>query len=550
MENFASLLVQYFRLEEAKCAQIYESMMSSGQDTSSEVLVNLMASLTRSNQADSARELVAKHKSALDTSYDLVYNSACALLEGGDLNGAENQLKQAEKQCRKAFEGAEGDDLNAELAPILTQLAYVRQRRGEDVEASQLYDKVLAMGISDLGVIAVCNNNLVSIRKSENATSISRLAALSKTQTQDKLSASQKKIVLYNRCILLLQAAKYDELQKLVKTLPATSEVIVLIQAATLVKKGQANKAIETLRSARANLKEKETNVSEASLRIPLSLAQIYLNQGSVKEAISILKSITALQYEPAFLATMVTLHQKMGDLNGAIALLDETAERLSTGHKKSTMDVAQVTTLLRKSAELKLANGLFSQATDTLSKILALNPGDVRIQATLALALASADPGRAEQFLKDLPKIAASPTSAEALETAPTPSLHRAAPIAVSAAAAAAASAASAHSTAHLDSSATTKQKKKRKRKNKPAKNAVAGTQPDPERWIPKHLRKGFRRRGAPAGGKNSGHQGAATNEALNKANTVAPTRSAPAAGAKKTGAGAAKKRPGGRRR
>ena len=528
-------------------------MLSSGQDSSSEVLVNLMASLTRSNQAESARNLVSEHKSALDASYDLVYNSACALIEAGDLDGAEKQLKQAESQCRKAFSGADADDLNAELAPILTQLAYVRQRRGEDAEAALLYDKVLAMDISDLAILAVCNNNLVSIRKAENAVSIGRLNALSKAQTQDKLSASQKRIILYNRCILLLQASKFDDLQKLMKTIPAGSEMIVVIQAAILMKKGQVNKAIETLRTARAALKDDK---SHAALRIPLSLAQIYLNQGNLKEAITVFKSVTALQYEPAYLAALIELYQKAGDTNASIALLDETADRLMA--QKKTMDVVQVTTLLRKSAELKLAHGLFAQATETLAKILKLNPGDMRIQATLALALASADPGRAEQFLKDLPKVAPSQTSAEALETAPTPSLRRTAPIAANAAAAAAASA---HSTAHLDanaarsSNAAALKKKKRKRKNPPAKSAAAGTQPDPERWIPKHLRKGFknRRGAAAASAKNSGgHQGAATNEALNKANTAAPSSKAAPAPSKQParGPGAAKKRPGGRRR
>ena len=530
-------------------------MFNSGQDTSSEVLVNLMASLTRSNQADSANELVAQHKSAMAASHDMVYNSACALIEGGDLDNAEKQLKQAEIQCRKSLSGSDAEDLNAELAPILTQLAYVRQRRGEDVEASQLYDKVLAMNISDLAILAVCNNNLVSIRKSENATSLSRLTALSKTQTQDKLSASQKRIILYNRCILLLQASKFDDLQKLVKTLPAGSEMVVILQAAVLMKKGQVNKAIETLRSARATMKDDK---SHAALRIPLSMAQIYLNQGNLKEAISVFKSVTALQYEPAYLAALIALYQKSGDVNAAVALLDETADRLLA--QKKTMDVVHVTTLLRKSAELKLANGLFAQATDTLAKILKLNPGDTRIQATLALALASADPGRAEQFLKDLPKVAPSSVSAEVLETAPTPSLRRAAPVAVSAASHAAATAASAHSTAHLDanaaasSSAAALKKKKRKRKNPPAKNAAPGSQVDPERWIAKHLRKGFKRRGAAANAnaKGSGHQGAASNEALNKANTAAPTQKTAPAAAKQgaRGPGAAKKRPGNRRR
>lgn len=523
-------------------------MFDSSKDGSTEVLVNLMASLTRSNQLESAKSLIQEHKNEFSTSYDLVFNSACALIEGRDLFAAEEQLKLAEKQCRKALEGSEGgvEELNSELAPILTQLAYVKQLRGDEVAAANLYDKVLSMGISDLSVIAVCNNNLVSLRSGENiASSVARLTNLAKTQTQDKLSATQKRIVLYNRCILLLQAGKFDDLQKLVKTLDSGSELTTLIQSATLLKKGQAGKAVEVLRDFVRQTLRDAPPTSTAALRVQLSLAQIQLNQNNVKEAIGIMKNITCIQTEPVYLATMVSLYQKIGELGSALVLLDETAAKLMAN--KKTMDVAHVTMILRKSAELKLTNSMFSQATETLSKILTLNPNDVRIQATLALALASVDPGRAEMLLKDLPKVAPSPND-EALETAPTPVLRRAVPVAVSAAAHAAATADKPN--ANKESAAKEAIKKqKKKRKNRPATKAQPGQTADPERWIPRHLRKGFKRRGAAAKATGQGHQGAATNEALNKANTIAP-KAAPSAPKTAAKASAAKKRPGGRRR
>jgi len=553
--------------------QIYQSMFEVSKDSSTEVLVNLMASLTRLNQADAARALLSKHSSALSSSYDLVYNSACALIEGGDLVGAEVQLRQAEAQCRKSLEGGDGgvEELNAELAPILTQLAYVRQRRGEEVEAIHMYEKVLAMGVSDLSVIAVCHNNLVALRRGTSehlATSISRLTNLGKSQTQDKLSTTQKRVVLLNRCILLLQGGKFDDLTKLSKTLEPNSESLAMISAAVLMKKGQTNKAIETLRefvraANQASSSSSSSSTTTSSLRAHLSLAQIQLNQGNYKDTIAILRNIASIQNEPAYLATLVALYQKVGELGSALSLLDETASKLSAN--KKTMDIAQVTAILRKSADLKLANSMFSQATETLTKILDLNPGDVRIQATLALALASVDPGRAEQFLKSLPKVTPS-KDAETLENAPTPTMRRAAPTAVSAAAHAEALAAIGASAANPSASSTNasksksdtiakNKKKKKKRKNRPAKKATPGQQPDQERWIPKHLRKGFKRRGgAQQTGKAhaSGHQGAATNEAINKANTAAPPKAAPssAKAPPKAGPASAKKRPGGRRR
>jgi signal recognition particle subunit SRP72 len=546
-------------------------MFEQDKKSSSEVFVNLMASLTRTNRGEAARTLVAQHKSALGESYDLVYNSACALIEGNDLEAAESQLRVAESQCRAANEiqDASNDDLNAELAPILTQMAYVKQRRGDEVGAAALYEKVLSMDLSDQAVIAVCNNNLVALRgRDGGAPALSRLANLTKTQVQDKLSTTQRRVIQFNRCILLLQNGKFDDLNKLVKTLDPTSEFTVLIQAATLIKKGQTNKAIETLReSIRASLREAPSS-STSAIRIQLSLAQIQMSQGNIKEAIGILKSITSIQHEPAMLATLVTLYQKVGELGSALAHLDEVAAKLM--QNKKTMDVAQVTAILKKSADLKLANSMWTQATETLTQILQLNPGDLRIKATLALALASVDPSKAEQFLSDVPKLSAPPgTNIEALEVAPTPQLRRAEPTAASAAAHADSIAAAAKAGLPIPSSKDTNsnttststsaaaaaaKKKKKKRKNKPAKKATPGQTPDPERWIPRQLRKGYKtRRGAAANkqGHAAGHQGTAANEAINKANTAAPSSSktAPPASKVPPRSAAAKKR-GGKRR
>ena len=53
-----------------------------------------------------------------------------------------------------------------ETGIIRVQLGYVRQEQGRDKEARTIYSKVL--NPSDIGLVAVANNNLLTIYKDQN----------------------------------------------------------------------------------------------------------------------------------------------------------------------------------------------------------------------------------------------------------------------------------------------------------------------------------------------------------------------------------------------
>jgi signal recognition particle subunit SRP72 len=48
------------------------------------------------------------------------------------------------------------------------QLGFVMQKQGRDKEAQTIYNQVLKNKPSDIGLVAVANNNLLTINKDQN----------------------------------------------------------------------------------------------------------------------------------------------------------------------------------------------------------------------------------------------------------------------------------------------------------------------------------------------------------------------------------------------
>lgn len=63
-------------------------------------------------------------------SFEVAFNSACALLETGELEAAHERLQMAQGLGEETLmdEGLEEEELAKELVPITAQLAYVAQR--------------------------------------------------------------------------------------------------------------------------------------------------------------------------------------------------------------------------------------------------------------------------------------------------------------------------------------------------------------------------------------------------------------------------------------
>lgn len=146
------------------------------------------------------------------------------------------------------------------------------------------------------------------------------------------------------------------------------------------------------------------------------------------------------------------------------------------------------LSSMWRQAADFHIRNGHPQVAANSLEELLRANKNDRKITAQLVLACSQFDKSRAVKLSSQLPSIESLSKNVDV------ESLQVSAPSAF-----------------NLKKTPTTKQesqpgtpksegvekkKKHKKRKGKLPKNYVAGVNPDPERWLPKYERSGFRKK------------------------------------------------------
>lgn len=162
-----------------------------------------------------------------------------------------------------------------------------------------------------------------------------------------------------------------------------------------------------------------------------------------------------------------------------------------------------------RQAAEFHLRGGASETAASSLEELLKLKPNDMKVLAQLVIAYAQFNPKRALEISRKLPKLETLTTASEidALEAANWVMSAKAAK-----------KTANAKVEPSPSTPATDKMKSgNRKRKGKLPKNYNAEVAPDPERWLPKYERTGFRKKRGGARAKDiiKGSQGMASGAA-----------------------------------
>merc|ERR550532_3890227 len=204
------------------CAGMYEKLYTDDPEDVG-LLVNAVASRVSGDQPRKAVSVMLDQEALLESSYELCFNLACALIDEGRLADAETRLEDAKKICvselLQAEELAEEDasllEDHEELASIQVQRACVLQRRGMTEEASDLYSRVLRQRAGqsrevDVTVLAVACNNVVALRSEGKSLfdSLKRINVASKESLEHKLTRKQTVEIAINKCLLLLQAHK------------------------------------------------------------------------------------------------------------------------------------------------------------------------------------------------------------------------------------------------------------------------------------------------------------------------------------------------------
>ncbi|XP_046625088.1 signal recognition particle subunit SRP72 [Neodiprion virginianus] len=475
-----------YRLEKyEECFAVYRDIIkNSNDDYEDERETNLAAVL--SNLAAEGSDIEVP--SLRESTYELTYNAAHRLVAQGT-NGtnkavlveAEKKLRTAEKMCREALEedGATEEDIEDEIGIIKVQLGYCLHLQGREKEAQELYLAALKAKPDDVALVAVASNNVVTLNKDQNVfDSKKRMRNATHEGLEHKLTSRQRKSIAYNQCLLAMYTNQGEQCQQLCTKLaqqhPDLSADLSLIRAIQLSKEGKAKNAVKLL---------DEHAVNDKHLSMKLAAVQLLLSHDERKEAIRILENLNEKDRSmPGIVSALVMLHLADNNREKASAVLKEAVN----WYKKNKESTADLGTLWRQAADFHLRGGEVSAAAASLEELLQASPTDTRTLAQLVIAYAQFDPIRAQNLSKRLPPLhhLAETTDVDALESSNWVIGTKVVKRKVE------------QSPGTPGTDLAQKKRKQRKRKGKLPKNCDLNSMPDPERWLPRHERSGFRKK------------------------------------------------------
>ncbi|XP_028772228.1 signal recognition particle subunit SRP72-like [Neltuma alba] len=467
------------------CVDNYQKLYKSKIDN---LEINSVAGLVMAGRASEVQGALDILRVKPTSSFELAYNTSCSLIEMNKHTDAEQLLLSARRIGQETLmeDNAADDAIEIELSPIAVQLAYVQQLLGRKQDAMEGYTDIIKRDLADESSIAVALNNLVSLKGPKDVSdSLKKLDRLKEKEAPSfqlahgldlKLSARQREAIYTNRVLLLLHANKLDQAREIVSGLPdmfPDSVMPILLQAALLVRENRAGRAEEIL----AQFADKFPEKSKIAY---LARAQVAAAAGHPHIAADSLARISDIQHKPATVATLVSLKERAGDIDGAAAVLDSAIKWWSNAMTEDNkLDI-----IMQEAASFKIRHGREEEAA-RLYEELVKSQGSIEALVGLVTTVARMDVNKAELYekqLKPLPGLKG--IDVDSLEKT-SGAKHVEGSINVSVV------------ETHEEGKNKTKAKKKRKRKPRYPKGfdpANPGPPPDPERWLPKRERSSYR--------------------------------------------------------
>ncbi|XP_071447805.1 signal recognition particle subunit SRP72 [Hetaerina americana] len=504
----SQILYRMERYEE--CLEVYGDIIkNSSDDYEDERETNLaavVANLSFGNFKDS-QDLPQLR----EHTYELAYNRACRLLGERKWSETEAKLRQAERLCRETLEedGTSEEDVEEELAIIKIQLAYCLQAQdGRGKEAQMLYNSVLQStrqrregdvegstqsGGLDPSLVAVASNNLVAFNRDGNVfDSKKRMRAAMADGLEHRLTSWQRACIALNNCLLTFYTNQADQCKQLCEKLahdcPEFATEAVLIQASVLAREGKTNAGVELLRGWSS-----KGGSGDVKLVMQLASAQLLLSEGKLSEACKILLSLGETTFKPGVVSALVALSLASGDRKGASEVLKQAVE----WYRKNKAGGADLRLLWRHAADFHLRSGDAAVAARSLEELLRIDPKDTKTMAQLVIAFSKFDPKKAQALSKKLPSVKGdSAIDVDALETSNwtmgTKVIKKTAASGIKDIP----SPGNKPSTPGEELLLKVQPKRPRRRKGKLPKHYDPEATPDPERWLPRHERSGFRKK------------------------------------------------------
>ncbi|XP_076631595.1 signal recognition particle 72 [Colletes latitarsis] len=474
-----------YRLEKyEQCFSVYRDIIKHSHDEyEDERETNLAAVTVNLTIKDSKLEVPVLRE---DT-YELTYNAACRLIAQGSkedktmLVEAEKKLKTAEKMCKEGLEedGVAEEEIEDELGIIRVQLGCCLQLQGREKEAQALYTSALKVKPDDIALVAVASNNLVCLNRDQNVfDSKKRMKSATHDSLEHKLTSRQRRSIAYNQCLLALYTDQAEQCQslcnKLAKEHPVLAADAMFIKAMQLSKEGKAKEAAKLLT---------QHAIDEKELPMKLVCVQLLLSHDERQEAIDILESLNERDRSlPGIVSALVTLHMANNNREKASVALKNAVNY----YKKNKETTANLGELWRQAADFYLRGGEIKVAADILQEMVDASPSDTKTLAQLVVAYVQFCPEKAQLLSKRLPPLhdLSETTDIDALESSNWVIGTKVAKKKIE------------PSPGKPTIDVTQKKRKKRKRKGKLPKNYDPNIPPDPERWLPRHERSGFRKK------------------------------------------------------
>nr|XP_002130413.1 signal recognition particle subunit SRP72-like [Ciona intestinalis] len=342
--------------------------------------------------------------------YEQLYNKGCWLLGQDKVEEGRVTLVEAERVCREMFEDdpdVAEDEVDGEVSVIRVQLAYALQLQGKTDEALTIYNQVIRLRPTDIALVAVASNNIISINREQNVfDSRKKMKATVAPGLDNKLVPFQKKKINFNRALLFMYSNQWEACRKLLKSLHrehTDTNIPCLIQTAQIGREKGANKAVEYLKTYISEHSDPDLSPEVDLTDVKLCLVQLLMGSGNLSEACEVLESLGSLSYTPALVSCLVSLYGAQHEGEGKATKL---MQRAIQWHKKNKSPPSIMTSLMWEASEYSLKHNDPKSAASVLEELLSLDPKNVKVLAKLIFAYSRFNPSKAHQASEDLPSL------------------------------------------------------------------------------------------------------------------------------------------------
>lgn len=265
-----------------RSAELYKHLLVQDSEETQDIQVNL-AAITAGKVLAGDKSIPVASPTA-DSSFDLLFNAATAVLGRGEYEKALKYLQEAKL-------GAESSDLSPEeaaqeVAPILVQAAYVNQLQGDKDQALSILKNVESEKSADSLVQRVIDNNSLSMDANIHEENPHKLLARLGNDQPSRETILQSNVFKLNE-ILLKSIAGLDAL-KTARRLSGNAKTAGLVTAyiGKLDLEDEKDMTSKFFKRRFASELKSGDNISLA-----LILAQLYYREGKLDVAVDTLAS-------------------------------------------------------------------------------------------------------------------------------------------------------------------------------------------------------------------------------------------------------------------